>query len=174
MGFASTGSGDACVFLEVLQQRHELWRESFKTLRAAARRDIRLVASRLLAVEVGRFRGDASQPEVDQLVLQYLDGVGVRWVEVDLLISRDARALSWKLGIKSGADAVHLATAVRMRADFFMSRDGGFPYEQKLDATLITKPRVVWTPTLEDQSIDAEQEPSPPTGRSAGISKPSS
>jgi len=111
-------------------------------------------------VEVGRFRGDASQPEVDQLILQYLDNVGARWAEVDLIISRDARALSWKHGIKSGADAVHLATAVRLRADVFMSRNGGFPYGQKIEATLVTEPKVVWTPTLDDASIDVEQEPS--------------
>lgn len=150
---------DACVFLEVLQQTHGKWRDSFKVLQAAERKDIRLVASRLLAVEVGRFRGDATRARVDQLVLQYLDSVNTQWAEVDLLIAQQARNLSWQFGIKSGADAVHLATAVRLRADYFMSRDGGFPYEQTVESTMIINPSVVWTPNLMDAAVDSEPDP---------------
>jgi hypothetical protein len=78
---------------------------------------------------------------------------------VDIIISREARALSWQYGIKSGADAVHLATAVRLHADFFMSRDGGFPYGQKVDTTEVVEPRVIWSPTFDDAAIDREEEP---------------
>jgi hypothetical protein len=151
---------DACLFLEVLQKTHVKWRDSYKVLLAAERGDVRFVASRLLAAEVGRFRGDASQSQVDQLVIQYLDSVGTQWAEVDLLISRDARALAWRYGIKSGADSVHLATAVRLHADFFMSRDGGFPYGQSIDATSVIEPAEVWTASLEDVAVDQESEES--------------
>jgi predicted nucleic acid-binding protein len=147
---------DACVFLEVLQQTNPKWRDSFKVLLAAERGDISLVASRLLAVEIGRFRGDASQSQVDQLVLQYLECVGTEWAEVDLLISRDARALSWQYGLKSGADSVHLATAVRMGADYFMSRNGGFPYGRLVGSTQVIEPGVVWAATLDDVAADNE------------------
>jgi predicted nucleic acid-binding protein len=150
---------DACIFLEVLQQTHGQWRDSFKVLQAAEREDIRLLASRLLAVEVGRFRGDASRTRVDQLVLQYLDRVNTQWVEVDLLIAQLARNLSWQFSIKSGADAVHLATAVRLRADFFMSRDGVFPYGQTIESTSVINPSIVWTPSLMDAAVDSEPEP---------------
>jgi len=150
---------DACVFLEVLQQTHGRWRDSLKVLLAAERRDVQFLASRLLAVEVGRFRGDASKPKVDELILKYLESVNAQWAEVDLLISRQARELSWQFGIKSGADAIHLATAVRFRADYFMTRDGGFPYGQKIESTLVTNPRVVWTPSLFDAEVDSEPEP---------------
>lgn len=150
---------DACIFLEVLQQTHGQWRDSFKVLQAAERRDIRLLASRLLAVEVGRFRGDAGRTRVDQLVLQYLESVDTQWAEVDLLIARQARDLSWQFGIKSGADAIHLATAVRLRADFFMSRDGGFPYGQTVESTSVINPKIVWTPSLADAAVDNEPEP---------------
>jgi hypothetical protein len=149
---------DACVFLEVLQRVHGKWRDSFKVLQAAERQDIQLIASRLLAAEVGRFRGDASKTRVDQLVLQYLDSVDTQWVEVDLLIAQQARNLSWQFGIKSGADAVHLATAVRMHADYFMSRDGGFPFGQAIESTTVTIPSIVWTPNLMDAAVDNESD----------------
>ena len=149
---------DACIFLEVLQKTHEKWRDSLKVLEAAQRRDIRLVASRLLAVEVGRFRGDASQVRVDDLVADYLESVQVQWAEVDLLIAKQAHDLSWRYGIKSGADAVHLATAVRLRADYFMSRDGGFPYGERIDSTSVLNPQIVWTASLMDAAIDSEPE----------------
>jgi hypothetical protein len=150
---------DACIFLEVLQQTHGRWRDSLKVLQAAERKDIQFVASRLLAVEVGRFRGDVGRDRVDQLVLQYLDSVNTQWVEVDLLIAQRARDLSWQFGIKSGADSVHLATAVRLKADYFMSRDGGFPYGQMIESTSIINPSVVWTPSLMDTAIDLESDP---------------
>lgn len=152
---------DACVFLEVLQQTHGRWRDSLKVLLAAERGDIQVVASRLLAVEVGRFRGDASKSKVDELVLKYLENVDTQWAEVDLLISRQARELSWQFGITSGADAIHLATAVRLRANYFMSRDGGFPYGQTIESTRVINPQVVWTPSLFDAQVDSEPEPVP-------------
>lgn len=150
---------DACVFLEVLQQTHGRWRDSLKVLLAAERGDIQLLASRLLAVEVGRFRGDANKLKVDELVVKYLESVDAQWAEVDLLIARQARELSWQFSIKSGADAIHLATAVRFRADYFMSRDGGFPYGQTVGSTFVTTPKVVWTPSLFDAEVDSEPEP---------------
>lgn len=150
---------DACIFLEVLQQTHGKWRDSLKVLEAGQREDVRFLASRLLAVEVGRFRRDATKAKVDQLVLQYLDSVRTQWAEVDLLVAQQARALSWQYEIKSGADAIRLATAVRYRVDYFMSRDGGFPYGQKINSTLVVNPSAVWAPTLIDAAIDNESEP---------------
>jgi predicted nucleic acid-binding protein len=153
---------DACVFLEVVQKTHGLWRESFRVLQAAESGEIRLAASRLLAAEIGRFRRDVGRDSLDKLILRYLDNVGVQWAEVDLLIARDARQLSWRYEIKSGADAVHLATAVRLRANYFMSRDGGFPYGEVIDdTTLVTHPTAVWTPSLDDAAVDLE--PDTPT-----------
>lgn len=160
---------DACVFLEVLQQTNPKWRDSFKVLLAAERGDIQFLASRLLAVEVGRFRGDASRPKVDELVLNYLERVNTQWAEVDILIASQARDLSWKFDIKSGADAVHLATAVRFHADYFMSRDGTFPYGQTIESTSVTNPKMIWTPTLFDAQTDNEPEPAPRYGRRAGL-----
>ena len=167
---------DTCLFLEVLQRTHGKWRDSLRVLEAAERRDVRLVASRLLAAEIGRFRGDAIKYQVDELVLRYLGGVETMWAEVDLLITEQARRLSWQFKIKSGADAVHLATAVRLKADYFMSRDGGFPYGQKIESTMVVNPSVVWTPTFMDIAVDAEPDDLQSTGedRQPGPGSPSS
>lgn len=96
-------------------------------LEAAQRGDIRLGASRLLEAEVGRFRGDTSGPAVDQLVLDFLTHANVQRSEVDLLVAREARRLSWTCQLKSAADSVHLATAKLRDATVFISRDGVFP-----------------------------------------------
>jgi hypothetical protein len=64
-------------------------------LEAAERGDIQLLASRLIAVEVGSYRGDRpGEPAAERFIDQYLDGVSAEWSELDVLVSREARALS--------------------------------------------------------------------------------
>jgi predicted nucleic acid-binding protein len=101
---------------------------------------------------VGSFRGDRpGEPVAEQFIDQYLDGVSAEWSELDILVSRDARALSWKYKLRGG-DAVHLATAVRRRADYFMSIDHAFPFEETVAGVRVMKPGVVWDATLFTQS----------------------
>jgi predicted nucleic acid-binding protein len=152
---------DACLFLNVLRQESGLWRPALKVLRAVSRGDIRIVASRLLAVEVARFRGDHDRLDVDAFALQRLEGMNPDWYEVDLLVSREARRLSWEHQIRSGADAIHLATAVRAQCDYFISSDNVFPYGATIDKTAVIQPAVVWDPTTEDLEIDDMPEPEP-------------
>jgi len=143
---------DASIFLHVVRRRDEhpdLVADATKMLRAVERGDIRLAASRLLAVEIGRWRGDRTEIEVDQVLLNYLEQRDTEWVEVDFLVSRDARTLSWEHQLFT-ADAVHLATAVRRTCDYFVSTDKAFPFEQRLGETLVVRPRVLWNPTIDD------------------------
>ena len=141
---------DADLFLSVLkgEPRHP---EALRVLAAAERRDIQLVASRLLAVEIGSWGGKRPGPDpAEDLIVRFLDGVDAEWVEVDLLVSKEARRLSWEHHLRA-ADAVHLATAVRRRADHFMSFDQRFPHGQTIENTAVSEPQIVWQPTLEDQ-----------------------
>lgn len=147
---------DAAIFLHVVRRKDEkpeYVAQATLMLRAAERGQIRLAASRLLAVEVGRWRGDRSEIEVDQVLLNYLEVQGTEWVEVDFLVARDARTLSWEHKLYA-ADAVHLATAVRRRCDYFVSTDGAFPYGQRLGETQVVRPQVLWDPTFDDLAED--------------------
>lgn len=138
---------DADVFIHVLADQDHA-EESLGVLEAAERGDIRVVANRLLSVEVGGWGGTKpGQTEADEMVATYLDGVGVEWVELDIMIARDARTLGWQYKLRS-ADAVHLATAVRRKADYFMSYDEAFPFGEKVNGVAVMKPAVIWQPTL--------------------------
>ncbi len=125
-----------------------------QVLRAAYRRDIRVIASRLLAAEVGRFRADKDRVDVDQHVLTYLESVHVEWWEVDLLVSKEARKLSWRYNMAAGPDSVHLATAVLAEAEYFISNDNVFPYAETIGKTQVVRPCVFWDPTTEDEELE--------------------
>jgi len=156
---------DTVLFLNIIQREVDpktgtsLWADSLKVLLAAARGDVRLVASTLLLVELNGEKRDASaefRTERDQVVYQFLDSQDVEWVEVDHRTARDTRQLAEQYGLR-GADAAHLATAVRRNADYFMSRDRNFPYGKTVGrSTQVVQPCVLWAPTLDDQKIDEE------------------
>jgi predicted nucleic acid-binding protein len=139
---------DADVFVSVLKAEDD--RENCReALEAAQRGDIQLVASRLLLVEVGRWAGDRpGQASADELIERFLEATRTEWVEVDIMVAREARRLSWELHLRS-ADAIHLATAVRRGADYFMSHDTGYPLGQTVDGVDVREPSIVWQPTLD-------------------------
>lgn len=139
---------DADVFVSVL--RGEPNRQAcLEALEAADRRDIRLVASRFLPVEIGGWRGNRpGRPQADALISQYLDGVDAEWVEVDLLVAREARRLSWEHHLRPG-DAIHLATAIRRGADYFMTHDHDYPLGETVEGVELMEPGIVWQPTLD-------------------------
>lgn len=145
---------DSCVFLHVLlSQEHA--QDSLRVLTAAERGDIQLIASRLLPVEIAAWRGTTpDQASAESLVERFLDSVGAEWVELDLVSSRYAVDLSWRYRLRS-ADAVHLATAVRRKADYFMSYDERFPYGEWVEGVEVCKPRIVWNPTIDDGLVVA-------------------
>lgn len=140
---------DADVYLHVLlEQEHA--DISSSVLQAAARGDIQLVASRLLTVEVGGWGGNRPGPDAaDQILERFLDTAGTEWVELDTIVAGEARRVAWEHELRAG-DAVHLATALRRKADYFMSYDKRFPYGKVIDGTQVVHPQIVWQPTLVD------------------------
>lgn len=140
---------DTCVFLEVLlnEEHADI---CTKVLNAAERGAIRLAASRLLLVELAGWGGNRpGKQSAATMVGQFLDARDTLWVEVDLVTANDATDLAWEHRLRA-ADAIHLATAARVNADYFMSYDQRFPYGVKVGQTEVLKPEIVWTPTLED------------------------
>lgn len=145
---------DSDIFLNVIKKEKGLWPASYKVLRAAHRGDIQLVASTLLLVELNGYKGDVDPGERDHVVDEYLERLEIQWVEVDILIAREVRQLAANYRLR-GPDATHLATAVRMKADYFVSRDRAFPFGETVGITHITAPRELWDPTTDDIEIDA-------------------
>lgn len=141
---------DAALFFNVIKREDGLWKDSLNVLLAADRGDIKLVASTLLPIEISGWKGDCDVDEQDSVLDRYLmNSTEIAWVEVDYVIVRKARELSRRFHLR-GADAAHLATAIRIKADYFMSRDRKFPYGQRVDGVLVSEPTVVWQPTLLD------------------------
>jgi predicted nucleic acid-binding protein len=145
---------DADVFFNVIKRENGLWCDSLKVLKAAYRGDIQLVASTLLLVELNGHRGGFDPAARDSVVEEYLQRLDVQWVEVDIITAREVRKIGAQYELR-GPDAAHLATAVRMKADYFISRDKAYPYGQTIGITHVCKPREVWNPTTEDAEIDA-------------------
>lgn len=148
---------DSCIFIDVIKRNPGLWPDSYKLLLAVERRDIRLVASTLVLAEVSCAGLRTQNPAVTNVVDSYLDRVQTSWAEVDLFTVRKARELSAQYGV-AGADAVHLATAVRLEATFFVSRDRKFPYGQTVEGCNVVRPgeSFLWEETLDDQAVDIE------------------
>lgn len=57
------------------------------------------------------------------------------------------KELSEKFRLR-GADAGHLAAATRLGADFFVSNDSAFPYEQEVEKLKVIRLRPVWDLSL--------------------------
>ncbi|MFD8571421.1 type II toxin-antitoxin system VapC family toxin [Streptomyces sp. NPDC059639] len=150
---------DACIFINVIRRETTLWPDSLKVLLAAHRGDIRLVASTLLLVELnGQKRSDEREfcEARDKVVEQYLESLDVEWVEVDHVTARDTRKVAEAHRLL-GADAAHLATAIRRNADYFISRDKQFPYGTTVGTrTKVVEPTLLWNPTTDDIAVDQE------------------
>ncbi|PVD03144.1 type II toxin-antitoxin system VapC family toxin [Streptomyces sp. CS207] len=150
---------DTCIFINVIRREATLWPESLKVLMAAHRGDIRLIASTLLLVELnGQKRSDdrAFCDARDKAIDQYLESLDVEWVEVDHITARETRKIAERHRLL-GADAAHLATAVRRNADYFISRDKQFPYGVTVGTrTKVVKPTLLWNPTTDDIAVDQE------------------
>lgn len=146
---------DADVFICVLRRDKDTWPLALAALEAAERGAVTLVASRLLAVEVGRYRGDVSHARVTAHLVRFLEQVSLRWWEVDLRVQVKALELSQRYKLTS-QDAIHLATAVLARCEYFFTYDGRFPVDSEVDGVTVTRPKVVWEATLRDSELERE------------------
>ncbi|HEX5543603.1 MAG TPA: type II toxin-antitoxin system VapC family toxin [Micromonospora sp.] len=146
---------DTLVFLNVIKRERGFWADSYKILLAAERNDIQLVASTLVLVEVGSHKGDIDPLKRNEVIERYLVNAPVRWYELDLFVAEEARRLCGTHQLR-GADAAHLATAIRAKADYFVTHDTDFPLGKTVSGVEVIKPRLLWNPTLEDEQVDKE------------------
>lgn len=164
---------DTCVYFDLLQPNREphpgtdrqRW-ESAKLVFDAVNADrVILAASALIEAEVNCLaivRDGA--PPVHELVRGWFTARGTRWTDVDRFLARDASQIArqWhqhaapgkKLG---GADATHLAAAVRLGCDYLMTHDEAFPLGHTVNGVQVMRPEEVWPRDLLDELADVDQ-----------------
>lgn len=164
---------DTSVYLDLLTKNTEPHKETgeprwviAKALFDAVNDDrVTLAASSLIDAEVscaGAVR-DGGETVVRQ-VRGWFTSVSTQWADIDRFLARDAGELAreWharransrkRLG---GADALHLAAAVRLDCDYLMTHDEGFPLGHTVEGVHVIRPVVVWPQHLLDGLPDAE------------------
>lgn len=161
---------DACIYLDLITRNNQLqvgterprWKSAKIVFDALAADQVKLAASALLEAEVlcngeTRARSERSEQVRNQLHSWFVSH-RTHWVDIDRFLTQQAIALRQEYGHLrqegerpfSAADALHLAAAVRLKCDYFMSQDDSFPYDQTIDKTRIIRPDFVWQPGLFD------------------------
>lgn len=123
-------------------------------LRGGQEKRFVVVASTLLYAEVcghGEVRAAGDQAAADQKVSAFFEHGFIQWVEVDLTLARQARKLSRAHRLR-GADAIHLASAIRASCDVLMTwNKNDFPIGQTVDGVDVREPFLFGQATLEDE-----------------------
>lgn len=162
---------DTCVYLDLLTKNEEAHPDtgiprwvSAKALFDAVNDDrVTLAASALIEAEVqcvGAVR-DGTGP-ILEMVRGWFTAEATQWTDVDRFLATEAARLAraWhssradtrkRLG---GADATHLAAAVRLGCDYLMTHDGGFPLGQDVEGVKVGRPTQVWQRHLLDDPGD--------------------
>jgi len=93
---------------------------------AADRSEIELVASTFVAAEVIKMRGQGYLSLDHEVAIEsYLKSEHILWVELDLSLAIRARGIARDHSLKPG-DAIHLASAIRGKADVLLRFDDRF------------------------------------------------
>jgi predicted nucleic acid-binding protein len=108
-----------------------------------------VIASTLVraeVVQVGDPRPDGDEEE--KTLDEFFERPFFIWVTVDTIVARHAAALERRCGLKP-ADAIHLASAVRGKADAFLTYDDRLLRLGALDGVTIEEPAITGQGELE-------------------------
>jgi predicted nucleic acid-binding protein len=96
-------------------------------LDAAEQKKIQIVASTFVVAEVIKIKGEDAYltPDKESEIDEVLKSERILWVELDLTLALEARKLARAHGLKPG-DAIHLASAIRAKADVLLRYDSRF------------------------------------------------
>lgn len=110
---------DSSVYIAAIQGERGRAEEVRQVLRSAEQGAMRIVATTLVLAEVHKpGAADWSTERIDG----YFKRPHFRWVEVDYLLGAHARSIARNHRLR-GADAVHVAGAMRAGADIFFTYD---------------------------------------------------
>lgn len=158
---------DTCVYLDLLTENQEphkdtgepRWKAAKAVLDAVNGDRVVLAASALVEAEVNCAAAvrDGTQAVAEQ-VRGWFIAESTDWTDVDRFLAREAAQLAraWhpfranKKKRLGGADATHLAAAVRLRCDYLMSHDEAFPLGEKVEGVQVVRPGAVWPQDLLD------------------------
>ncbi len=135
---------DSCVYLDLIlgrsdrlcpasgRPRDQLALELFEQVRAGI---VRLAVSALSDAEVRFHSNDPNAQFVSEVLDGWFRHPATRWTDIDLLLASDASRLHATYAhlayqpstALSTADALHLAAAVRLGCEYFVTQDQGFP-----------------------------------------------
>jgi predicted nucleic acid-binding protein len=176
---------DSSVLIDVITQKdYYKARRAGRTLSAIAAGRARGIASWLVLAEVISAPGPDVPEDTRDLVQRALaQNTLLEWAEVERLVSRQARELGHRYPNVAGADAVHLATALRCGAEYFFTtdlklirklhgRDDTSPV--RVDRLIVQQPGLVWDADMFEATEDAhdreaEQLAAPPSAQGSGF-----
>ena len=114
---------DSCVFLGFLNNEPDKFDECRTVLCAAEEGVIELFTSQFTQAEVIKIKGQTELDESKENIIdQLFDQSWVKTANFEREMARICRSLCWTYGIKP-YDALHIATAIRLRVDFFDTTD---------------------------------------------------
>ena len=133
---------DSSIYLAVIKAELGRVDVSRRLLEGAQNGLYNIFASTLTVAEVcgnGAVRAAADVARVDQLVAGFFSNAFIKWVDVDLPLAQHARALSREHGLR-GADAVHLASAIRAKCQYLTAWDQDFPAGEFIGGVCVVEP----------------------------------
>ena len=115
---------DSNAFLGWLNDEKDKVGKCEGVLAAAEDGRIEIVTSAITLTEVIRLKGEKPIPkEKEQTIRDFFEQPWILIREVDRFVAEDARQLIWAHGVKP-KDAIHLATALRLKLSTFDTFDG--------------------------------------------------
>lgn len=158
---------DSCVYFDLLGKNRDKhketqqprWESARAVLDAVNADRIVLAASALIEAEVNCLAvvRDGAQTVHDR-VRGWFTAASTVWTEVDRFLARDAAKIAQRFqqyvpaGKKlGGADATHLAAAVRLGCTHLMTHDEAFPIGHVVDGVQVIRPAEVWPRDLLDE-----------------------
>jgi predicted nucleic acid-binding protein len=140
---------DSSVYIAAINQEVDRAETARQILGAADRGDIQIVAATWVAAEVIKMKGEAlplsveKENEIDEI----FQSKRITWVELDLSVAIEARHIARDHGLRPG-DAVHLASAIRGKADVLLRWDGRFNASGVINGIEVCDPYWYGTPEL--------------------------
>ena len=139
---------DSSVYIAAIKGEEGRWEIAKRILDDAAAGKLQLVASTFVIAEVIKGpEGTQLTVEQERVIDGYFQHEFITWVELDMIVARDARRLARLHGLKP-ADAVHLASAIKGGADQLLRWDDKFRLREgeAYEGVTVCEPHLVGRP----------------------------